>query len=215
MDERAERDRVITAGHQGRVQTARSGLRHPAPMVRAAAVGALARIGVLEPDELLEALADPSAVVRRRAITETVHVEEPDVDGPDKRRLLSALLTQIDSAETAEAALWALGEQAGTDTLVVERLMSVATAHADPLCREAAVAALGSIGDPRSLPAVLTATYDKATVRRRAVIALAAFEGDEVDDRLQEALTDRDWQVSQAAEDLLLVPPGPEERGEP
>jgi HEAT repeat protein len=184
-------------------------------MVRAAAVGALARIGVLEPDELLEALADPSAVVRLRAITETVHLEEPDVDGPDKRRLLSALLTQIDSAETAEAALWALGEQAGTDTLVVERLMSVATAHADPLCREAAVAALGSIGDPRSLPAVLTATYDKATVRRRAVIALAAFEGDEVDDRLQEALTDRDWQVSQAAEDLLLVPPGPEERGEP
>jgi hypothetical protein len=34
------------------------------------------------------------------------------------------------------------------------------------------------------------------------VIALAAFEGDEVDAALERALADRDWQVRQAAEDL-------------
>jgi HEAT repeat protein len=50
--------------------------------------------------------------------------------------------------------------------------------------------------------AVLAATRDKATVRRRAVLALAAFDGPEVDEALARAATDRDWQVRQAAEDL-------------
>ena len=49
---------------------------------------------------------------------------------------------------------------------------------------------------------MLAATRDRAAVRRRAVIALAAFEGPEVDAALDRALTDRDWQVRQAAEDL-------------
>jgi hypothetical protein len=40
-------------------------------------------------------------------------------------------------------------------------------------------------------------------VRRRAVIALAPFAGPEVDAALERARTDRDWQVRQAAEDLL------------
>jgi HEAT repeat protein len=68
--------------------------------------------------------------------------------------------------------------------------------------REAAVAALGAIGDPAGLEAILTATRDKPAVRRRAVLALAPFDGPAVDAALQEALGDRDWQVRQAAEDL-------------
>jgi len=40
-------------------------------------------------------------------------------------------------------------------------------------------------------------------VRRRAVLALAPFDGPEVDEALRTALEDRDWQVRQAAEDLL------------
>jgi HEAT repeat protein len=43
---------------------------------------------------------------------------------------------------------------------------------------------------------------DKPAVRRRAVIALAPFEGPAVEEALAKALTDRDWQVRQAAEDL-------------
>jgi len=73
--------------------------------------------------------------------------------------------------------------------------------------REAAVAALGARGDERTLPVVLRACDDKPAVRRRAVLALAAFEGPEVEARLQRALTDRDWQVRQAAEDLLGARP--------
>ena len=43
------------------------------------------------------------------------------------------------------------------------------------------MAALGAIGDERGRAAILAALGDKATVRRRAVLALAPFEGPDVD----------------------------------
>ena len=64
------------------------------------------------------------------------------------------------------------------------------------------MAALGAIGDQAGLAAILVATTDRPAVRRRAVLALAPFEGPEVDDALTRARSDRDWQVRQAAEDL-------------
>ena len=85
----------------------------------------------------------------------------------------------------------------------MEMLSTIALDHDDALCRESAVAALGAIGDSRGLESILQATQDIATVRRRAVIALAPFEGQVVSDALEVALTDRDWQVRQAAEDIL------------
>ncbi len=93
-------------------------------------------------------------------------------------------------------------EPARCPDAVLDRLIGHATGHDDSLVREAAVAALGSIGDERGLPAILSACTDKATVRRRAVLALAPFDGPEVEAALDRALTDRDWQVRQAAEDL-------------
>nr|MCS5664679.1 HEAT repeat domain-containing protein [Acidimicrobiales bacterium] len=57
---------------------------------------------------------------------------------------------------------------------------------------------------------VLAGLSDRPTVRRRAVLALASFEGDDVEAALRSALNDRDWQVRQAAEDLLgIEPEGP------
>jgi HEAT repeat protein len=85
---------------------------------------------------------------------------------------------------------------------VVDELARLATAHADPLVREAAVAALGAIGDAAGLTAILAATEDKPAIRRRAVLALAPFDGPEVDRALARALEDRDWQVRQAAQDI-------------
>jgi hypothetical protein len=55
----------------------------------------------------------------------------------------------------------------------------------------------------RGLPAILAACTDKPAVRRRAILALAPFEGPEVDAALQAAMEDRDWQVRQNAEILL------------
>ena len=72
----------------------------------------------------------------------------------------------------------------------------------EQLVRESAVAALGSIGHVSSANVIIAACSDKPAIRRRAVLALAAFAGPEIDAALAKALTDPDWQVRQAAEDL-------------
>jgi HEAT repeat protein len=138
-------------------------------------------------------MADSSPLVRRTAAELAAH--HPQLS-------LLALLTDSDGS-VAEAAAWACGEHEHADGPVVARLVDLAGGHDDALVREAAVAALGAIGDPAGLPAILAATTDKPPVRRRAVLALAPFDGDAVDAALQRALQDRDWQVRQAAEDLL------------
>ena len=92
-------------------------------------------------------------------------------------------------------------ERVGDDA-TLGRLIELASEADDALVRESAAAALGAIGDARGLPAILAATHDKPNVRRRAVLALAPFDGPEVDAAIAAALEDRDWQVRQAAEDL-------------
>jgi len=186
----------VLAGHLGDPAAARSLLRDPEPAVRATALGALQRLGELSPHELGAALTDPSPMVRSRAAE--VAATWPADATPALARLLSD-----EDPTVVEVAAWAAGEQDPPADGVVTALAHVATSHEDALCREAAVAALGAIGDPRALPTILAATRDKATVRRRAVIALAPFDGPDVDAALEAARTDRDWQVRQAAEDLL------------
>ncbi|MFZ9628417.1 MAG: HEAT repeat domain-containing protein, partial [Ilumatobacteraceae bacterium] len=100
-----------------------------------------------------------------------------------------------------ETAAWAAGEQ--ECHRLVPELSRLAVAADDPLVREAAVAALGAIGNADGLPAILAACADRPPVRRRAVLALAPFDGPEVEAALEAARTDRDWQVRQAAEDVL------------
>ena len=194
-DEVARRRDAAVAGHRGDEAAARRFLDDPAPSVRATALGALDRIGTLTPTDLGVGLADTATVVRARAaeLCATRAGDQP----PN-------LLPALDDVEPAvvEAAAWASGERTPPEPGIVAALASVATGHDDPLCREAAVAALGAIGDPAGLPAVLAATSDRPAVRRRAVLALAPFEGPEVDAALARALDDRDWQVRQAAEDV-------------
>lgn len=186
---------VVLAGHRGDWATVRAGLDAADARVRGVALGALARLGRLGPDELLVALADPDPFVRRRAVEEAVRVTPTDAP-------LVRLLDDVDPS-VVEVAAWACGERQPPEAGAVTALSMLAEDHDDPLCREAAVAALGAIGDEAGLAAVLAATRDKPAVRRRAVIALAAFEGPDVEAALQHALEDRDRQVRQAAEDLL------------
>ena len=134
--------------------------------------------------------------MRRRA-TELTPSRRGRTAGPPAE--VVALLAD-DDVTVVEAAVWAIGELADADPAAVAALEQVATGHADPLAREAAVAALGAVA--AGLDAVLAACHDVPTVRRRAVLALAPFDGPAVDDALARALTDRDWQVRQAAEDL-------------
>ncbi len=142
--------------------------------------------------------------MRRRAceIATTYAGAVGSAPDPAVAGVVAALLDDPEPT-VVETAAWACGERPPAAPGVGARLAELATGHEDALCREAAVAALGALGDPAGLPAILAATTDKATVRRRAVIALAPFDGPEVDAALERARTDRDWQVRQAAEDLL------------
>jgi HEAT repeat protein len=191
----ARRRQTALAGHLGDPETARRALVDPAPGVRAAALGALARTGGLTAADLTTAATDPHPQVRARAaeLAATLH--------PALTVVAEHALSDVDP-QVVEAGCFALGEIGLAAAVAVPALSAVGRRHADPLCREAAVAALGAIGDPAGLPAILAGTSDKPAVRRRAVLALAPFAGPEVDTALERALTDRDWQVRQAAEDL-------------
>jgi HEAT repeat protein len=184
---------VLLAGVNGDVETARSGLGDQAASVRSAALSALLRCAALTADDVEAALADPSPLVRRRVCelatsSPTGHFER---------------LLDDEVPEVVEAAAFACGEQ--EIAAAVDALARVATSHADPLCRESAVAALGVLGLQAGLAAVLQASTDVAAVRRRAVIALSNYEGENVSQALQLALGDRDWQVRQAAEDVIGI----------
>jgi HEAT repeat protein len=201
---RAARRRAVTiAGHLGDTATLRAGLDDPDAGTRAAAVGAAARDGSLTVTDASAALADDDAAVRRRAL-------EVCATGAAGAGVIPDVVGRLDDGEATvvEVAAWALGELGERFALpsgTVARLADVATGHDDPLVREAAVAALGALGDPVGLPAILAATTDRPAVRRRAVLALAPFEGPEVTAALERARADRDWQVRDAAE-LLLRP---------
>lgn len=190
---------VALAGFTGDTATARAALADPDPAVRATALGALERTGCLEPADLAAAVEDSAPEVRRRG-AEVIAALVDDPTGVAAEVSLLGLLLDAD-ATVVEVAAWASGERMPPEAGAVDQLSTLATDHEEPLVREAAVAALGAIGDPAGLEAILTATSDKATVRRRAVIALAPFDGPAVDAALVCAAEDRDWQVRQAAED--------------
>jgi len=173
----------------------------PDSRVRAAALGALARLPDPAWDVWSHAAADADSSVRRRA------AELAPAFAATDARIAGALLILLADRDVAvaEAAAWALGELAAVSVAAgaVGPLAEAARTHREPLVREAAVAALGALGDPAGRDAVLAACGDKPAIRRRAVLALAAFEGPDVDAALRAALEDKDWQTRQAAEDLL------------
>lgn len=196
MNAADRRRAVVIAGHRGDASVAREALTDDDGGVRTAALGALDRCGALDGDDVVRALDDPDVRVRRRA-----------AELAATRRSVS-LLGALDDpdATVVEVAAWASGEQLEgddePDATTIARLGELATGADAPLVREAAAAALGAIGDPAGLPAILHACEDKPHIRRRAVLALAAFDGREVEAALERASADRDWQVRQAAEDL-------------
>ncbi|MEM7093732.1 MAG: hypothetical protein AAF567_12080 [Actinomycetota bacterium] len=192
--------RVVVAGHRGDAETVRRHVADPSADVRAAALGALHRCGELDGAVLRDAFRDDASEVRARA------AELAPVLGVDPSDLLRDTEPRV-----VEIAAFACGEldwpEVAPDRFEapIEVLSQVATTHDDALCRESAAAALGAIGDERGLNAVLVACADRVTVRRRATLALAAFDDPRADAALHDALSDKDWQVRQAAEDLLEV----------
>jgi HEAT repeat protein len=184
---------VIAAGFSGDSSVALEALHHEDGTVRARALRALARIGTLTAEILAPFIQDSHIETRRTAVELAVPFSSVNVH------------QCIDDSDVfvAEMAAWCVGERTPASDVEIETLIDRTTSHSEAVVREACAAALGSLGDERGLPAILAACSDKPAVRRRAILALAPFEGDEVDAALQRALEDKDWQVRQNAEDLL------------
>lgn len=180
--------------------------------------------------ELAPSIADP----RRSPGGDDEHTSRVDEDRvrasgsrrlperePEREKVITALTGMLDDEDPGlvEAASFGIGEtgirasgipesstDADADADAIAKLCEIARNHPDTLCRESAVAALGSVESPQGLEVLLDAMGDKPSVRRRAVIALAAFESPLAHDAIERALADRDWQVRQAAEDLCGTP---------
>ena len=203
----ARRLEVIVAGHRGEAAVAERLLNDPDAGVRAAALGALARCGALQAEQVRRALGDEAAEVRCRA----AELAPPEVE-------LVGLLRDPD-ASVVEVVAAALGER-DRDSGPVEELCRVARSHDDPLCRESAVAALGAIAAGldaeesaphdvargMALEMLLTAMDDRPQIRRRALLGLYQFDDDRAADAVRAALEDRDRQVRAVAGELLGVP---------
>ena len=165
------------------------------PEVRRLAVAASARLGAAATEPLIRALDDSDHDVRAAAV---------EVLGSLGRAGFEAVwgAREDESSRVVEAAVTALGEIGGPEA--VEWLIDTATSHDETLVREAAIAALGAIGDASALPTLLEAVRaGKPQIRRRAVVALTAFEGPEVEAAFTMARLDRNPMVREVAEMVL------------
>ena len=184
---------IVIAGHTGDSRLIQQSLSHEHGSIREAALGALARIDQLNNEVLQTFASDTDSRVRIRVAELAATLNTFD---------LVPLLNDKES-QVIEMAAWACGEHESSRDEIMNELIRLVLHHDDAMVREAAVAALGAIGDESGLPAILSACQDKPAIRRRAVLALAPFDSPEVEKALKVALEDRDWQVRQAAEDLL------------
>lgn len=198
----AQRRRTAAlAGYRGDTQAALGAQNDPDHKVRIAALRSLARLNALNNDQIRQALNDPLAQVRIVTLEIVASLRHLPLE-PCLENQLTQSLNDPDSM-VVETAAWALGErEAKTDT-TIDLLSQVARTHNDPLVRESAVAALGALADDRGLPAILDATSDKVAIRRRAVVALAPFDGPLVAAAYERARNDRDRQVRDTVEELL------------
>ena len=210
-DALARRRAAAVAGHCGEAQEARAYLDDDEAAVRASALRASERAGGLDVHLLMAALDDPAPAVRMTALELAAGRQDVPVGAAVSR-------LHDNDHRVVEAAAWTCGEKVSAaepaladPAPIVEALGKVARSHTDPLCRESAIAALGAIAHPDGLAAVLAGLDDKPEVRRRAVIALAPFDGPEVEDALARAASDRDKQVRAAAAELR----GPATHAEP
>jgi hypothetical protein len=207
-DHTNSRRAAAIAGHRADEAGARLALAAADGNTAAAGLAALVRMGAVSGDDLARALTATAAGLRRRAAELAASAATTD-------SRLDALLTRAlgdEDSLVVEAACFALGERRGgmdeaRASDVVAQLSTVSAGHPDAHVREAAVAALGAMGDPGGLPAVLEALTDRPTIRRRAAVALAAFDDDGAEAALHRCLEDRDWQVRAVAETLLDLPP--------
>jgi HEAT repeat protein len=134
-------------------------------------------------DTLYGFATNPSAdpVLRHAAIKALVAREDPRVSDV----LLEQLQNRQGGSITAPPLLATLGEQRAVDPLIE----IVRNPSSDLLEREAAIEALGTLGDPRAIPALVDAR-STPTLRQEVTTALALLGHPETSRELQLALGD-------------------------
>jgi HEAT repeat protein len=174
----------------------RTNLDSPVARHRVLALRSGVRQSLLSVDDWIAALDDDDLDVRREALNLWAQVDLTD------DRIFASVMHALDDADAlvVDGAVFALAEHLYVPA--VDALSRIAREHDDARCRESAVAALGAIGDDRGRAAVLAALDDKPAVRRRAIVALTNFEGPDIDEALERARDDRDWQVRAAVDQL-------------
>jgi len=178
------------------VTVLRTNLASPVARQRILALRGAVRQGLVTNADWRTAMDDADVGVRREALNQIAHAEIDDEE------VVAALIERLsdDDALVVDGAIFALGEHLVVGA--VDQMCVIAMSHSDARCRESAIAALGAIGDDRARPAILGALEDKPPVRRRAIVALSNFEGPDIDEALERASTDRDWQVRAAVNQL-------------
>jgi HEAT repeat protein len=163
---------------------------------RVLALRGLVRLNAMTPEQWRRVLGDVEPDVRRDALEQLAH---DTLEDESSLEIVVELLNDEDDL-VVDAAAFALGEHLYVGA--VQRLCAIATDHDDARCRESAIASLGAIGDDRARGVILAALNDKAPIRRRAIVALANYEGPDIDAALEAASDDRDWQVRSAVSQL-------------
>ena len=186
---------ALLAGPAGDESTVRRLLADRSPRVRSAAFASLGRVGPRRPRRRAASRSETPirAFAARRANSRR---GLPVRSSPPPRR----------HRPVGRRSGGRRGGRAGRPP-GLRRLSDIARCHPDPLCREAAVAALGTIGDVagkaalsrRSTPAPAPA------VRRRSVVAGAAFSGTDVEVAWRARPSDRDWQVRRGGREVLGI----------
>lgn len=173
-------------------------LHHEDPAIRRLAASACAPRAAELAADLAPLVSDPDALVRAEV------VEVLGGAGSPALQLLEGVAFDPDS-RVIEALATSYGEIADPST--IDWLEEQALSHEDRMVREAAVAALGAIGDERSLDTLLLAvTTGPPQVRRRAVVALTVFDGPRVEEAIRAAATDRNPMVREAAQMVVGRP---------
>ena len=196
-EELARMTAVVKAGFAGNEAQARQGFADPSARLRAAAVAALVRMGAATDDDAFAALGDTGLEVRlagAKALLELPHA--PAV----------TLLANESNPLVTEALIYALGER--REEAAWDTLCRLATTHPDPLCREAAVAAIANYERDSAIEILEFAAKDKPAIRRRVAVALAGLSGPRATALLARLAEDRDWQTRQIASEILSIEAG-------
>lgn len=171
-------------------------LRAAAARHRVLALRGLVRRAGMDTPRWQVVLCDGDVEVRRDALEQLAHASDVEIAVLDD----ATRMLDDEDALIVDAAAFVMGEHLYAPS--VPRLIEVAANHEDARCRESAIASLGAIGDDAALATIIAALEDKAPVRRRAIVALANFEGPEVEAALERAGDDKDWQVRAAVTQL-------------